>query len=123
MRTRAPTGTFRELLGDEEQTMSSFQHGSAETDTGHRYSWSDWQLGGLPPAAPWLLTAAITRLWADKSDSDWALTAGLSAIIIVFASGLALAVVSRRRRGRIGAQLRRAAPWQLLLAVFAAVRG
>jgi len=38
---------------------------------------------------------------AGQSDSDWARTGDLSAMIIVFASALALAVVLGRRLGRV----------------------
>lgn len=78
-------------------------------------------LGSVAAVATWLLVAAITGLWPDKSDSDWARTGDLAVLIVVLAGALTFAAVLAHWFGGVGARLQRAAPWQLVLALFVAV--
>ncbi|HVX98879.1 MAG TPA: ABC transporter permease subunit [Pseudorhodoplanes sp.] len=73
-------------------------------------------LVGGAAGATWLATAALTRFWADKPDSDWVHTdntallfAAVGAIIILATASSPWIALSQR--------IRRYAPWFLLLAV------
>jgi NitT/TauT family transport system permease protein len=72
--------------------------------------------GGLVAAAAWLGLAALTALWPDLPESDWAYTGGFAAAC----GALALAVASAAIAGVRFAGLQRVerlSPWLILLAV------
>ena len=75
------------------------------------------RLGSVAAVTAWLLVAAITGLWPDQSDSDWARTGDLATLIVILAAFVA---VLGQRFGGIAARLQRAAPRQIALALFVA---
>ena len=79
------------------------------------------RLGSVAAVPAWLLVAAITALWLDQSDSDWARTGDLATLIVILAGALAFVAVLGRWFGGIATRLQRAAPWQIALALFVAV--
>jgi NitT/TauT family transport system permease protein len=76
-------------------------------------------VGGLAAAVALLAVGALTALWRDKSESDWAYTGDFAAICGALAVALALAAVAGVRFARLRS-LRRLAPWLIALALFLA---
>lgn len=76
-------------------------------------------LGGLLATAAWVGFAAVTQLWADKADSDWAYTGVLAAIAAGVALSLALVAIAARWLPPLQ-RLRGVAPWLTLIAIFLA---
>jgi NitT/TauT family transport system permease protein len=75
--------------------------------------------GGLAAGAAWLAVAALTGLWPDRPDSDFARTHDLALLIAVLAGLLAVFAVAGRWLGAAH-RLRPAAPWLLVLALLTA---
>jgi NitT/TauT family transport system permease protein len=76
-------------------------------------------LGGAAASAAWLALAAVTHLWADRPDTDWAYSGALAALAAAFAGVIAIVTVARV----FAAPLQRVlhyAPWLALIALFLA---
>ena len=76
-------------------------------------------IGGLAAAAAWFVVAALTALWPDKPESDWAYTGDFAALCAALAIALALAAIAGLRFAGL-LRVRRLAPWLVALALFLA---
>lgn len=76
-------------------------------------------IGGLAAAAAWFVVAALTALWPDKPESDWAYTGDFAALCGALAIALALAAIAGLRFVGL-LRVRRLAPWLVALALFLA---
>lgn len=68
---------------------------------------------GLVAAASWFAAAAITVKWPD--DGGWARSGDYAALLSAVAALLAAAALTGRWLGRLGATLRHAGPWLVVL--------
>ena len=76
-------------------------------------------IGGLCAAAAWSAAAALTALWPDRPESDWAYTSDFAVICGALAVALALAAFAGVRFAVLQ-RLQRLSPWLLALALFLA---
>jgi len=76
-------------------------------------------VGGLFAATAWFGVAALTGLWPDRPESDWAYTSDFAAVCGALAVALGLAAIAGVRFAVLQ-RLRRLAPWLLALALFLA---
>jgi NitT/TauT family transport system permease protein len=76
-------------------------------------------VGGFFAAAAWCGVAALTGLWPDRPESDWAYTSDFAAVCGALAVAFGLAAVASVRFAVLQ-RLRRLAPWLLVLALFLA---
>lgn len=72
-------------------------------------------LGGALAAAAWLSVAAIVKFWPEPE--DWPLTHETASLFTGIAVVLLVLAFVQHRLGGVGASLRRAGPWLLVLAV------
>ncbi|KJK21918.1 ABC transporter permease [Burkholderiaceae bacterium 16] len=72
-------------------------------------------LGGALAAAAWLAVAAVVKFWPEPE--DWPLTHETASLFAGIAAVLLVLAFVQHRLGGIGAALRRAGPWLLVLAV------
>jgi NitT/TauT family transport system permease protein len=73
----------------------------------------------LAAAAAWIAVAALTALWPDKPESDWASTGDFAALCGALAVVLALAALFSVRFSRLR-RVQRLSPWLIALALFLA---
>jgi NitT/TauT family transport system permease protein len=76
-------------------------------------------VGGLSAASAWLAIAALTALWPDKPESDWAYTGDLAVICAAVAVAAALAAFAGVRFAG-WQRVQRLSPWLMALALFLA---
>jgi NitT/TauT family transport system permease protein len=78
-------------------------------------------VAGPAASAAWLAVAALVVLWPDKPDSDWAHTGDLAVALAIFGGLIAFALIVGIWFDTVSAQVKRAAPWLVVLAVSVAV--
>ena len=76
-------------------------------------------VGGLAAATAWFVAAALTAVWPDKIEGDWAYTGSLAAACGALAVALALAAFASVRF-TVFQRLQRLSPWLFVLALFLA---